>query len=317
MKEWLLKEEPKNKVGRPKLANDKVVKKARVLIVISLVICFILSFGFISVLNNVNPFRYAYSLTFEKLFGSLQNQNGFLIKEGYDSQNNYVMEVKPSSQVNSYSGSYKYVLYKLSQSEWKEVKKEEFDVKTKSFKINIDSLKNKNQTFKIELYVLNAAKIDTSFAPYGWEFSDSSNQNEKHAYKVFTVKGYYSPVSLNEINEAKEKENVIKVSTNKNDPRVFNIAVPGYEYDVIVKYTDETDKEITLKDDKGKTGESSYEIPNVNKTTKVTFMVWAKGINYEDLKKLSLSNWNIKKDKNGKYYVTFTYDLKPERAYQN
>ncbi len=128
MKEWLLKEEPKNKVGRPKLANDKVVKKARVLIVISLVICFILSFGFISVLNNVNPFRYAYSLTFEKLFGSLQNQNGFLIKEGYDSQNNYVMEVKPSSQVNSYSGSYKYVLYKLSQSEWKEVKKEEFDV---------------------------------------------------------------------------------------------------------------------------------------------------------------------------------------------
>lgn len=317
MKEWLLKEETKNKVGRPKLASNSAVKKAKVWIISCLLICVILSFGFVCVLKDVNPFVYAYSLTFEKLVGNLQNQNGFVVKESYDDEGNYIMEVKTSSKVDSYSGAYKYVLYKLSGSKWNEVETKQYDVKTKSFKVKIDSLKNKNKTYKIELYVLNAAKIDTSFAPYGWRFSDSSNQDEKHAYKVFTVKGYYSPVSSNEINEAKDKENVIKVSTNKNDPRTFNIDVPGYEYDVVSKYTDENDKEITLKDDKGKTGESSYEIPNVNKTTKVTFVVWPKGITYDELKKISLSNWNIKKDKDGKYYVSFTYDLKPERAYQN
>ena len=317
MREWLLKEETKNKVGRPRLASSSAVRKAKIWIISCLFICVILSFGFICVLKDVNPFIYAYSLTFEKLTGALQNQNGFLVNENYDSDGNYVVEVKPSSEVSSYSGCYKYVLYKLSGSKWNKVKTKQYDSKTKSFKVKIDSKKNKNETYKIELYILNAAKIDSSFAPYGWRFSDSSNQNKKHAYKVFTVKGYYSPVGLNETNEAKDKKSVIKVSTNKKDPRVFIIDVPGYEYNLIVKYTDENDKEIVLKNDKEKTGKKSYEIPNVNKTTKVTFMIWPKGINRDDLKNISLSNWNVKKDKDGKYYVTFSYDLKPERAYQN
>ena len=41
MKEWLLKDE-KNKVGRPKLANDEVLKKAKISIAIGLIISFIL-----------------------------------------------------------------------------------------------------------------------------------------------------------------------------------------------------------------------------------------------------------------------------------
>ena len=80
MKEWLLKDE-KNKVGRPRLANDEVLKKAKISIAIGLIISFILMFSFFSILKGTTPTKYAYSLTLEKLFGELTNKNGFIVSD--------------------------------------------------------------------------------------------------------------------------------------------------------------------------------------------------------------------------------------------
>ena len=110
MKNWLLKEEEKGKVGRPRLADDAMVKKAYILIAFCLVTCFILGFSFICIMRNVKPLEYAYSLTFEKLIGTIQNKNGFIVNESYDKENNFVMEIKTTPTVDSHSGGYKYVL---------------------------------------------------------------------------------------------------------------------------------------------------------------------------------------------------------------
>ena len=93
MKEWLLKDE-KNKVGRPRLANDEVLKKAKISIAIGLIISFILMFSFFSILKGTTPTKYAYSLTLEKLFGELTNKNGFIVNDYYDDNDDYVMEFK-------------------------------------------------------------------------------------------------------------------------------------------------------------------------------------------------------------------------------
>ncbi len=313
MKEKLLKNTDKNKVGRPKLADNLEVKKSKRLIIFCLLLSFILSFSFICQLKNVNPLQQAYLLTFEKLFGSIQNKNAFMVKERYDKENNYIMEIKPSSTISSNSSEYKYVLYKLSGSSWKKVLTKEFSNDTKSIKIKINSLQNENKTYKISLYILNGNKIDKSFAPYKWNFSDSSNQAEKHAYKVFTVKGYYSPVKLSEIKEIKIKKEVINVSTDKINSRLFTLMVPRYNYRALVKYTDEVGKEITLKEDKELTKKTVYKIPNVNKFTKVKFLVWPYNISKNDLEKIKLSNWELKTDSNGNFYVQGIYILKPEK----
>lgn len=317
MKDWLLKTDTKNKVGRPKLADDKVVKKAMILIAFCLLLCFVLGFSFVCQVKNINPIKQAYSLTFSKLFGSLQNKNGFVVKEDYDNENNYIMEIKPSAVVNSYSGNYKYVLYKLIGSSWKEVETKEYPYKTKSIKVRINSLENKNETYKICLYILNGSKINKSFAPTKWQYSDSSNQAEKHAYKVFTVKGYYSPVKPSEAKEVNSKKGVINVSTDKTNPRLFTLSVPTYNYRVLVKYTDEVGKEITLEDNKEVINESVYKIPNVNKISTVTFMVWPYNISKKELEKIKLSNWNLETDENGDYYIKGVYTLKPEKSYKN
>lgn len=317
MKEWLLKTDTKNKVGRPRLADDLVVKKARHLIAFSLLLCFVLGFCFVCDIKQLNPIEHAYSLTFSKLFGSLQNKNGFFVKEGYDDENNFIMEIKPSSKVYSYSGNYKYVLYKLTGSTWKEVETKEFPIKTKLIKVKIDSQKNTNHTYKISLYILNGSKINTSFAPTKWSFSDSSNQSEKHAYKVFTVKGYYSPIGTDELKEITKKKDVINVSTDKINPRLFKLSVPSYNYRALVKYTDEVGKEIILSDYKDAINESIFKVPNVSKMSKVTFMVWPYGISKNDLEKMKLSNWDLKTDANGNYYVQGNYTLKPEKSYKN
>lgn len=316
MREWLLKDEKKNKVGRPKLADDTIIKKSVALVFVCLVACFILTFGFICSLKNVSPIDYAHLLITQNLFANVNNKNGFIINEKYDKENNYIMNVKTSKTVDSYSGSYKYVLYKLTGSKWKKVSEKKYPVKTKSFDIKIDSLKNKNQTYKISLYILNASKIEKSFAPFSWDFSDSSNQSEKHAYKVFTVKGYYSPVPIDEINEIKEKKEVVNISTDKENPRIIKLSVPNYNYSVKVKYTDETDKEISLLEDEKRGNESIYKIPSVNKSTKVTIKVWIDNISKEKLEKIKLSSWILKTDSKGQNYIETTYILKPEKNYK-
>lgn len=317
MRDWLLKTDTKKKVGRPKLADDREVKKAVVLIAFSLLLCFILGFSFVCQVKKINPIDQVYSLSFSKLFGSLQNKNGFMVKENYDDENNYIMEIEPTAIVNSYSGSYKYVLYKLTGSSWEEVETKVYSKKTKSIKVKINSLENKNETYKISLYILNGSKIKKSFAPIKWEYSDSSNQAEKHAYKVFTVKGYYSPIKTSEAKEVNSKKEVIHTFTDKINPRLFNLSVPFYNYRTLVKYTDEVGKEIILEDNKSNIGKSVYKIPNVNKISTVTFMVWPYNISKKELEEIKLSNWKLEIDSNGDYYVKGVYTLKPERNYKN
>ncbi len=315
MKEIIKNKEEKNKVGRPRLADDTTVKKSIILVSVCIIVCFIFCFCFTCSLEGVTPSKYLSNLITSKLQGVIGNEDGFYVKESYDSNNDYIIEIKPSDTVKSYSGKYKYVLYELSGQKWKVFEEKEFALNNNSIKIKIKSLKNKNVTYKICLYILNGSLINKSFAPPKWSFSDSSVQNEKHAYKVFTVKGYYSPISIKEINETDNKKDVINVSTSKNNPRKFILNVPNYNYDALVKYTDDDGKEITLSNNHNLFGQSIYNIPSVNKSTKVTIKVFVNNIDKQQLEKIKLSNWNIKKDKTGNYYVFASYFLKPEKSY--
>lgn len=313
MKDWLLSDD-KAKVGRPKLADNDALHKSRLLIILSVIISLLMLFTFVSIINNSNPLDYAYSLTLAKIFGEKENNNGFLVKSYYDKDSNYVLEVKASEQVESYSGSYRYTTYYLKGEEW--VLKDTVDIplNTNSFKIKIDSLKNKNKTWKVKLQIVNASKITKSFAPTGWTYQDGTKAEEKYTYKVFTVKGYYSPVTYEEIKEADKSTSKVTIITNKDNPRKFILNVPNNNYDVIVKYTDKTGKKVVLKSDTGVNGVTNYEVPNMNKATEVTFNVSINGVlNLEDYK---LSNWTIK-NINGTSYLTNTYVLKPESAYNN
>ena len=140
---------------------------------------------------------------------------------------------------------------------------------------------------------------------------DSSKSEDKYAYKIFTVKGYYSPVTKEEIKEAKNNKDKISVSTNKNEPRKFILSLPTNNiYDVKVTYTDVSGKSVVLKEDSDITGNISYNIPNINRSSLVTFKV--SGFNTSRLK---LSSWKEETDKNGDEMIKGTYVLKPERAY--
>ena len=88
MREWLLQDE-KAKVGRPKLATENLINKSKKLLVIAFLSCFILSFCFISEINGKDPIKYAYSLTFSKFFGQIENPNGYKVKTYYNKDNNY------------------------------------------------------------------------------------------------------------------------------------------------------------------------------------------------------------------------------------
>lgn len=307
MKEWLLKEE-KAKVGRPKLADNSILNKAKASIAISSLTCIFMIFMFICIIKQISPLEYAYSLTLEKLVGTPKYFNNFVLEEKYDSNNDYIMILKPSDKVKTYQGNYKYVLYKLDGSNWKEVDEKQLDKKVKNIKIKINSKRNQNETYKINLYLLNASKIDKSFAPYGWTFVDSSKQDEKYAYKVFTVKGYYSPILKDEVKEANKKNKTkVTVLTSKENPREFIINVPDTSYNINVSYTDEQGKKITLKKENNLSGKVKFNVPNVKKISNVTIKVWV-----DDAEKYKLSNWEIKKDKSGNDYITNTYLLKPE-----
>ena len=140
---------------------------------------------------------------------------------------------------------------------------------------------------------------------------DSSKSEDKYAYKIFTVKGYYSPVTKEEIKESINNKDKISVSTNKNEPRKFILLLPtNNTYDVKVTYTDVSGKNVILKEDSDVNGNISYTIPNINRASIVTFKV--KGFNTSSLK---LSSWKEETDKNGDEMIKGTYVLKPERAY--
>lgn len=310
MKQWLLKDE-KNKVGRPKLANDEVIKKAKITLCFSLFLCVLLSFYFAGEVTGKDPLKLAYSVSLEKVFGALENKNGFIVKESYNKNNDYVMEINIPSSVDNYSGSYKYTLYEMKNDSWEEKETKEIKEGTSSFKIVINSLKNQNKTWKIKLQIINGSKIEKSYAPYGWDFVDAEENENMYTYKVFTVKGYYSPIEQREIKEANNSDNKATLNTKKNEPRSFILNLPSDNtYDVVVKYTDVNSKSITLANDKNVTGSKVYSIPNLDRTTLVTFKVYG-----DNIKKLKLSNWKPETDSKGNTYITNTYILKPEKAY--
>lgn len=313
MKEWLLKEDKKNKVGRPRLADSIVLKKAVCLLVFSFALSFILIFGFICEIKNVNPISYAYSLTLEKLVGNIKENKNFLVTESYLQNGDFVMKFKPQEKVLQYQGKYKYVLYKLSDSKFKKVKEETFDIDTKEFSVKVKRNVNKNETYKINLYVLNASKITDSYAPKGFSFSKSKSQNEMYSYKIFTVKGKYSPINNEELKE--NKGNKISVTTDYQDPRKFIVKVPNYNYNILVKYTDESSKDVILADYKNLNGISSYVVPCINKISNVTIKIWPNTSSKDEIENIKLSSWNLKQDKNNNYYISNTYLLKPEKAY--
>lgn len=154
-------------------------------------------------------------------------------------------------------------------------------------------------------------KLINLMPPYGWGFVDATNNEDKYTYKIFTVKGYYSPVELSEIKEVNNSKNKVTLSTKKNKPRSFILNLPdNNNFDVIVKYTDVNSKKVILANDKKVSGTKVYNIPNLNRSTLVTFKIYSNNI-----KKLKLSNWKTNTDSNDNTYITNTYILKPEKAY--
>ena len=117
MREWLLKDE-KAKVGRPKLADTQIKRRAIILLLICLLACFILSFCFICTIKQVEPIDYAIELSKSKLSGLIKNKEGFYITEKYK-DNNYIINVKVPNTVSRYSGNYKYTLYELKKDKYK------------------------------------------------------------------------------------------------------------------------------------------------------------------------------------------------------
>ena len=305
MIEWLLKDE-KAKVGRPKLALDDTLKKARLLIIVSILASFVLFFCFISEAKGIPPYKYAYHLTFEKLFGSVKNYNGFNVSEYYDNNKNFVLKFK-TGELTDNNLEYKYIIYELKNNNWKKIYEKKVNKGVESFEINLKSKKNKNRTFKINMYVKGNGSVNSSFMPYGWEKTKSKNDKELISYKIVTVKGYYSPVSISEINDKKE----IHIDTPRNNPRKFILKLNG-TYKVLVKYTDETGKYVLLSNKKA-TDKANYLIPRLNKVSNVVFKIYGdKNI----LEKNMPDNWRLNTDKKGNTYITNTYVLKPDSTYK-
>lgn len=305
MKEWLLKDE-KAKVGRPKLALDETLRKAKIFVSFGFISAFMLSFFLFCQLKGQSPLQTIYSVSFEKVLGVIENKNGFTVKEYYNKNDDYVMEINIPETVRNYSGNYKYTLYKLKNNEWKEIESKDYNNDASSFKIIIPALKNNNTTWKIKLQIINATKISKSYAPSKWQFNDATSCKDMYAYKVFTVKGYYSPVPKEELKLLKTSSDKISINTNKNNPRCFILTFPDEDlYDVEVRYTDISSKEVLFKNDKGINGKQTYCIPDMKRSSKVTFKVFGNDINDK-----KLSNWKSNND-----YITNIYILKPSSAY--
>lgn len=315
MLDWLLKEEEKAKVGRPKLARVETLRKAEITLIISLVICFSLAFFLFCYIKGEEPLVFAYNITKSKLLASVTNKSGFEVNKKYKNDK-YIIDIKPLDVVRSYSGKYKYTLYKLNKNKWKEIETNTYENKKDNFKISIDRKRNKNVTYKIKLELVNSALVTKSYAPTGWTFVDTKKKNDVYAYNIFTVQGYYSPISNDEYKEVKKKENKVNIYTKAENPREFFIDNKGVKYNISVSYTDLTGKEELLKKESDLTEISSFVVPSMNKITTVKIKIWLPDTEYQDLSKLKLSNWKKKKDKDGKYYIYNSYLLKPDESYR-
>ena len=235
MREWLLKEEEKNKVGRPRLADNDAISTAKKLVYLGFIMVIILSFSFICVLKGESPQKILYNMTLEKVFGALENKDGFIVSNYYDKNYDYIIDVKVPLSVRKYQGNYKYTLYKSEKNSW--IKKEEkvIDKSKKEFTIKVSSIRNKNVTWKVKLELVNASKVDKSFAPSNWSFVDSKD-SKKYAYNIFTVKGYYSPVDNRDINIKDSSK--ISITTPKNNPRKFIVDLKDNNGTIDAYYTD-------------------------------------------------------------------------------
>ena len=116
MREWLLKEEEKNKVGRPRLADNDAISTAKKLVYLGFIMVIILSFSFICVLKGESPQKILYNMTLEKVFGALENKDGFIVSNYYDKNYDYIIDVKVPLSVRKYQGNYKYTLYKSEKN---------------------------------------------------------------------------------------------------------------------------------------------------------------------------------------------------------
>ena len=313
-KNWLLEEE-KAKVGRPKLANDELMKKSKLMLAFSLFVVLILSFFFGCLVKDVEPSKALYNLTLGKII-NIKNKNGFNVKGYYNKNNDYVMLFKLPSKIKNYSADYEYTTYYLKNNKWIEVETKKYDNDIKSFKIMFESKKNRNVTWKVKFRLVNSNKVMDDFAPYDWEFVKSDKVENTYAYKIFTVKGYYSPVTFSEIKEAnKNKDKKVYVSTDKQTPRKLNVILPkDNTYTVAAKYTDSSNNETALKTYENISDSISYEIPESSKVSIVTIKIWVDGLDSSMLKDIKLSNWLIK-SKGDNSYITSTYLIKPSSAY--
>lgn len=309
MIEWLLKEEEKNKVGRPRLASEKRKKIATVMAISGILIVIVLSINFISMIKGKSFVEIVNSIPIKALKSVVKNKNGFVVTKKY-TYSTYEMTIL-TDNVSNYSGNYKYTLYKLSKGKYKEIKSETFDNSYEKFNVVIDRIVNKNENYKIKLEILNGSSINDSFAPVGWQYVNSNKNNKVYAYYIFTVKAKYNPITRNEIKESKKKKNKIFVRTSDNNPRKFIIDCKDVICDITVFYTGNDGKKTQLISKENKTNEIIFAVPSVYKTSLVTVNIKSQ----EDLKKLKLSNWKLKKDKNKINYITNSYLLKPESAY--
>ncbi len=305
MREWLLQDE-KAKVGRPKLATENLINKSKKMLVIAFLSCFVLSFFFVSEINGKEPIKYAYSLTFAKLFGQIENPNGYKVKTKYSKDKNYIMDITVPATVKKLEGKLIYTTYYLKNNEWIEFEKKE--IKNDNYRIIFKSKKNKNTTWKIKLQLVDSIKYKNTYEPSTWSFYKSDKKNESYAYKIFTVKGYYSPVPILELNDIKKKE--IYISTPKSNPRKFTFNIDKYKYDIKVTYIDSSGTKVKLVDKKDVLGNTSYEIPEMERATNVTFKICIDELSKDKLEKIVPSTWKVEKS-----CLEAKYILKPKAAY--
>ena len=242
-------------------------------------------------------------MTLEKIFGVLENKDGFMVSNYYDKNYDYIIDVKVPESIRKYQGNYKYTLYKLEKNSWRKKEEKVIDKSKNEFIIKVSSVRNKNVTWKVKLELINASKIDKSFAPSNWSFVDSKDA-KKYAYNIFTVKGYYSPVDNRDVNIKDSSK--ISVTTPKNNPRKFIIDLKSNTGNIKVYYTDSTNKKNKLEKIMKHDSKCIFTVPNSEKITYVT-------IKYETtIDSIKPTSWV--KDNN---YIVGKYTLKPETSYNN
>ena len=199
----MFKEDEKAKVGRPRLAKDELISKARYSIFISLAICLVLGYCLFSYLNGKSPLDSIYSVSLKKVFGELSNKNGFIVNSYYDSNQDYIMNIKASDKVKSYQGNYVYQTYYLKNNKW--VLKDEKEIYTnkESFKIKFESKEIPNNNASIYEFVSKVQEksengysigIDTSpnsqVSIYDPIFKDYVETSDKHRGHMMTFKRF-------------------------------------------------------------------------------------------------------------------------------